>query len=116
MPDETITVDPAELRAHAGTLDEIAVAVDQARAAGATVVLGREAYGKLCFQVSLLMGPIQQIGVDALHEAVTALQSTADRLRTVGENYVSSDEHVAADIGEVISGASIRTTGSRPAG
>lgn len=95
MPEENLDVVPAELRTHAGSVDGVASAVDEARAAGTTVKLGRDAYGKLCQLIPALLDPIQQMGIDALAEAVTALQSTADRLRTAAGDYTGTDDAAA---------------------
>jgi hypothetical protein len=84
------------LRAHAGSVNRIADAVETARAAGAQVKLGREAYGKLpsCQMIAMLLDPIQQYGVDALAAAVDALQSSADALRSAATGYDTTDSSV----------------------
>lgn len=82
----------SDLRLDDRVLTWSADSVDQARAAGATAKLGRDAYGKLCPLVPTLIDPVQQLGIDALQEAVTTLQDTADRLRTAAGEYTGSDQ------------------------
>jgi uncharacterized protein YukE len=81
------------LRAHAGSVDTVADQVATAKAAGAQVKLGHDAYGKLpiCQMIAALLDPIQGYGVDALAAAVDALQSSADALREAATGYDTTD-------------------------
>lgn len=84
------------LRTHAGSVDIVADQVATARAAGAQVKLGHDAYGKLptCQMIAALLDPIQGYGVDALAAAVDALQSSADALRATASGYDTTDAAV----------------------
>jgi hypothetical protein len=84
------------LRTHAGSIDTVADEVATAKAAGAQVKLGHDAYGKLptCQMIAALLDPIQGYGVDALGAAVDVLQSSADALRRAASGYDSTDASV----------------------
>ncbi len=99
MTGEHVEVTASALIGHAAAVDRVADAVDQRRAAGAHVQLGREAYGQLCQMVPMLLDPIQQIGVDALAGAVDALRESADTLRTAAREYDRADGAAAQRFG-----------------
>ncbi|MEU8211593.1 type VII secretion target [Micromonospora sp. NPDC049044] len=88
-------VDPQTLRAHANAVDETADAVDECRRAASSVVLGRDAYGRLCQLIPSLLHPIHEATVDSFGETVRSLQEAADGLRTVSDRYERGDEHAA---------------------
>jgi uncharacterized protein YukE len=84
------------LRTHAGSVDDVADRVATAKAAGAQVKMGHDAYGKLptCQMIAALLDPIQGYGVDALGGAVEALRSSADALRAAASGYDTTDAAV----------------------
>jgi hypothetical protein len=84
------------LRTHAGSVDTVADQVATAKAAGAQVRMGHDAYGKLptCQMIAALLDPIQGYGVDALGAAVDALQGSAGALRAAASGYDGTDTGV----------------------
>jgi hypothetical protein len=82
---------------HAATVDEVAAQVAQGRAAAATVVLGRDAYGMLCQLIPILLDAVHESTVNALQEAADAMQSSADDLRATARDYTGSDQRTADD-------------------
>jgi uncharacterized protein YukE len=93
-------VTSAALTAHAGSVDGVADQVDQGRAAGAQVTLGRDACGQLCQFVPALIDPLQQAGVEAFAAAVDALRESADALRSAAGAYGPVDEMAAQNFGD----------------
>lgn len=83
------------VRRHAASVDGVARDVDLARAATASVQLGREAYGKLCQFLPTLLEPVAGAAVDALTESVASLQETATNLRTTADRAQSTDRTAA---------------------
>jgi uncharacterized protein YukE len=96
MSGDGFNVVAGALRAHASSVDAVADQVATAKAAGAQVKMGHDAYGKLptCQMIAALLDPIQGYGVDALGAAVDALQSSADALRTAASGYDTTDASV----------------------
>jgi hypothetical protein len=85
-------VHPAALERHAGLVDDVAGIVEQARDAGASVLVGSGAYGVLCTFLPLLLEPAQRQTVDTLAEAATALRTTANAVRTAAGSYARLDD------------------------
>lgn len=81
------------LRAHARSVETVADRIETARAAGASVRLGRGAYGTLpvCQLIAALLDPVQQGGVDALAAAVDALHGAAGAVRAAAIHYDTAD-------------------------
>ena len=92
MADDDVALVRGEIEKHAGSVDAVAAAVEQAKAAGAQVKLGRGAYGQLCQLIPTLIDPIQQLGIDALTEAGSTLTTTAGSLRTAAGQYSGTDD------------------------
>lgn len=82
---------------HAATVDEVAAQVAEGRGAASAVSLGRDAYGKLCSLIPVLLDPIQTSVIDALGEATDTLQSAADDLRATARDYTGADLRTADD-------------------
>ena len=99
MAGDGFDVTASALSGHAGSVDQVSDAIDQARSAGAQVELGREAYGQLCQFVPTLIDPLQQAGVAALAAAVDALRESADALRTAAGSYGRVDDVAAQNFG-----------------
>ena len=99
MPAEPppLGVRPADVVHHAGSVEDVAGRVDEARSAAATVHLGRDAYGVLCQLLPTMLDPVQRATVDALRDQVDALQRAADDLRTTARGYSSADGDSAAE-------------------
>jgi hypothetical protein len=90
---------PAELRfpgraveRHAGSVDQVAEAMETARSAVRDVTMDHDAYGMLCQFVPGVLSPVFEAGVDALHGSVDALHETAARLRSTAASMTATDE------------------------
>jgi hypothetical protein len=93
---DALEVRPQALLAHAvhveSTGDRVAAAAD----AGATVVAGSDAYGKLCAMVPVLLGALQNVLVDGVAAAAESLGDTGSRLRETARSYEETDDRQAA--------------------
>jgi uncharacterized protein YukE len=83
---------PDALTKHAGSVEKVADAIDQAGAAGEHVRLGYGAYGVLMIQVPMLLDPVQEQVVQAARDSAFALRSAADLLKDLAIRYQSSDQ------------------------
>ena len=83
---------PEELRAHASRLDGIRDRLSTALDAARTVSLPTGAYGVICQFFPPMVDPVEQMGMDAIAEAVTAMQSTADEVRETARTYEMVDD------------------------
>ncbi|WP_169734206.1 type VII secretion target [Hamadaea tsunoensis] len=81
----------AIVRQHAGTVDQVADAVELARSAVHEVSMDTQAYGQLCQFLPAILSPVFGLAVDALHESVGSLQETATKLRTAASTTQSTD-------------------------
>ncbi|MFC4003902.1 type VII secretion target [Prauserella oleivorans] len=82
----------ADLDAHAGQLDGCTDQLRQAVDAARQVSMPTDAYGILCQPFRMLLDPVEQFGIDALSEAVTAMQATADKVRKAADSYRTTEE------------------------
>ncbi|MCP2323599.1 uncharacterized protein YukE [Hamadaea flava] len=87
-----VSVVPAELVQHAGRLDNASDEIATGKAAGDTVRLGTDAYGRLCVMVPVLVDGLQRMLVDALAAGSDSLHDTAERLRAAAAGYRQADE------------------------
>lgn len=87
-----VSVIPAELVQHAGRLDTASDEVATGKAAGDTVHLGTDAYGRLCVMVPILVDGLQRMLVAALAAGSDSLRDTAERLRAAAAGYQQTDE------------------------
>lgn len=84
----------ADLDAHATQLDGLVDQLQQAVDAAREVSMPTDAYGILCQPFRMLLDPVEQGGIDALTESVSAMQATADKVRKAAEAYrTTEDEH-----------------------
>lgn len=97
-PGDGITVTPAELDAHAGRVDAAAVAVGQARQAGAATAPGPDAYGRLCVIVPALLGQLQGMIIDGIAAAEDSLRDSAGRVQQAAAGYREADERAASGV------------------
>lgn len=82
----------AELRAHASRLDGIRDQLNTALAAARTVSLPTGAYGVICQFFPPMVDPVEQMGMDAIGEAVTAMEETATEIRGTADTYDAVDD------------------------
>lgn len=83
---------PEELRAHASRLDGIRDRLSQALDAARTVSLPTGAYGVICQFFPPMVDPIEQMGMDGIGEAVTAMEATATEIRETAKAYDAVDD------------------------
>jgi hypothetical protein len=81
-----------ELRAHASRLDGIRDRLNQALDAARTVSLPTGAYGQICQFFPPMVDPIEQMGMDAIGEAVTTMEATATEVRETAKDYDAVDD------------------------
>lgn len=86
----------SELDSHASHLDEVADKLRTARDAAVSVSLPTEAYGLICQFFPPLLSPIEKTGLDALTEAVEALEGNARDIRDSARNYRDQEDSAAA--------------------
>ena len=96
MPGDGIQVRPADLRAHAATIDTVADHVETAKQAGEAVRLDAGAYGQLCTIVPVLLNGLQALLIDGIDTAAHSVHDTAGRLRATADAYQAADERAAA--------------------
>jgi hypothetical protein len=101
VPDPYPQSPPAEIRRHAGSVDEIADAVRTARGAVREVTMDTQAYGQLCQFLPALLSPVFGLALDALHESIGSLQDTADKLRMASSNTETTDTARATAIAQI---------------
>ncbi|MGC4892914.1 type VII secretion target [Micromonospora sp. DT31] len=94
-PGDGLRVDPDDLTAHAAHLDRCADSIDTARQAGQHVRLSADAYGQLCAVMPVLLDGLQQILVDGVGAAATAVRDTAGTVRLSAERYRAADARAA---------------------
>jgi hypothetical protein len=92
---EVVRVPVAHVRAHAGSVDEVAAGLATARDAGARVQLGGSAYGHLCAFLPAAMTTLADRAVDALGVGRSALTETGEALRGVAARVASVDDAAA---------------------
>ncbi|ANZ34730.1 hypothetical protein BBK82_00185 [Lentzea guizhouensis] len=83
---------PEELRAHAARLDGIRDRLSTALDAARTVSLPTDAYGQICQFFPPMVDPVEQMGMDAIGAAVTAVEETATGVRETAKAYDAVDE------------------------
>lgn len=82
----------ADLDAHASQLDGCTDQLQQAVDAARRVSMPTDAYGILCQPFRMLLDPVEQYGIDALTEAVTAMRATAEKVRKASETYRGTEQ------------------------
>ena len=92
VPDDFLQFPPAEIRRHAGSVDEIADAVQTARGAVREVTMDTQAYGQLCQFLPAILSPIFSLAAGALNDAEGSLRETADKLRSTVTETTGTDE------------------------
>ncbi|MEV8441829.1 type VII secretion target [Actinosynnema sp. NPDC051121] len=83
---------PEELRAHASRLDGIRDRLSTALDAARTVSLPTGAYGVICQFFPPMVDPVERMGMDAISEAATAVEATANDVRETAKTYDAVDD------------------------
>jgi hypothetical protein len=81
----------AIVQKHAGTVDNVAGAMEMAKGAVHEVTMDTQAYGQLCQFLPALLSPVFMLATDALTESISSLQETAQNLRTAATNTHTTD-------------------------
>ncbi|MFC5290709.1 type VII secretion target [Actinokineospora guangxiensis] len=95
MPDG-FTVDPREVRDHAGATEGFAGRADVATQAGAHLTSLNDAYGLLCQSFGEMLVEPQQRGTDALRGSADGLHQLSQQLTASAEAYEQVEEKIAA--------------------
>lgn len=86
------------VRGHASTVDGVADAMSQARAAAGGVGMDSMAYGKICSFLPGLLEPVFETAVSAMNRSVDALHETASQLRTTADSTYATDQSGASRV------------------
>ncbi|HKS45005.1 MAG TPA: type VII secretion target [Amycolatopsis sp.] len=88
----------SDLEAHASQLDGLTDQLNQAVDAARQVSMPTDAYGILCQPFRVLLDPVEQYGINALQDAVTAMESVADKVRKTAQAYQDNDSGVGTTL------------------
>lgn len=91
MSGDIVQFPAAAVRRHAGSVQAVAGAVEQARSAVREVAMDTGAYGKLCQFLPAILEPACTLAVQALSESADALHETALGLRAVADGVEATD-------------------------
>jgi Excreted virulence factor EspC, type VII ESX diderm len=91
MSDDGYQVEPEELVAHAGSLDDAAETVHNARSAANAVQLDNGAYGWLLCWLPKVISYLQDSVITGLTEGERAVRDTADDVRVAAKKYDQAD-------------------------
>ncbi|XVV04919.1 type VII secretion target [Actinosynnema sp. CA-248983] len=88
-----LEVVPGEVREHVGQVQGQRDVLGQALDAARQVSMSADAYGVLCQPFTLMLDPLEKLGVEALSQAAEALDAMAESLKATAEVYeqVESD-------------------------
>jgi hypothetical protein len=98
MAGELVQFPSRQVERHAGSVDQVADAVQTARSAVHDVSMDTGAYGILCQFLPGILSPVFGLGLDALNSSVDALHETAAELRTTVASMSGTDEAGAGRI------------------
>jgi hypothetical protein len=91
----------SELQTHAsrvdGLADRLGTAVDAAR----QVTMNDSAYGVICQPFAMLLQPFEQMGVNALNQAVTTVRESAGKVRDTARVYDTTEGTEATRFGGI---------------
>lgn len=90
-----------DLTAHSqqlsGIMDSLAQAVDAAR----QVSMPTDAYGILCQPFRMMLDPVEKYGIDALKDAVDAMETASGQVKATATQYETMDQGHAAALREI---------------
>lgn len=89
------TVDSAEVRAHAGVIEQYGAQADVAAEAGAHLATLNDAYGLFCQSFGQMTVEPQQRGADALAKSAQNLHDLSQQVTEVAEAYADVEEKIA---------------------
>ncbi|MEU4666928.1 type VII secretion target [Amycolatopsis sp. NPDC023774] len=77
----------SDLKAHARQLDGIGDGLRQAVDAANRVSMPTDAYGILCQPFRAMLDPVEEFGINALQNTVTAMDAQAQKVRNAAQAY-----------------------------
>jgi hypothetical protein len=81
-----------ELRTHAGKVDGFADRLRTAADAANQVTMNNEAFGVICQPFAMLLQPFEEMGANAVSQAVETVTDTAGKLRDTGGSYDTTEQ------------------------
>jgi len=81
-----------ELRTHAGKVDGFVDRLRTAADAANQVTMNNDAFGVLCQPFAMLLQPFEEMGSNAVSQAVQTVTDTAGKLRDTAGSYDTSDK------------------------
>lgn len=78
-------------------MDALSEAVEAAR----TVSMPTDAYGILCQPFRMMLDPVEQKGLDALNDAVSATERASNEMNSTARSYQDSEETSSARFEEL---------------
>lgn len=85
--------------AHAHNLDRIGKTVRQGIAAAGEIRLGAKAYGRLGVALPAMLEPLHDLADRVLRESLTAMEESADAVRTTAHRYRDTDDRATDRFG-----------------
>jgi hypothetical protein len=92
MAGELVQFPVQQVERHAGSVEQVAGAMETARSAVRDVTMDSGAYGILCQFLPGILTPVFERGADALYSSVDALHETAASLRRTATGMFGTDE------------------------
>ncbi len=86
------------VRRHAGSVRQVASAVQTAHGAANQVYLDVGAFGQLCAFVPGLFDPVLRSAVEAIADSATALEDLSGKLRSAADYAQATDQAAAQDV------------------
>jgi hypothetical protein len=89
-----------DLTAHSQQLSGVMDALQQAMDAARQVSMPTDAYGILCQPFRMMLDPVEKYGMDALKDAVEAMDAAANEIKSTAQTYQGVDQGHAATFKE----------------
>lgn len=80
----------SDLEAHARRLDGLSADLQQAVDAANQVSMPTDAYGILCQPFRAMLDPVEEFGLTALKNTVTAMDAQAQKVRNAAQTYLDT--------------------------
>jgi hypothetical protein len=91
----------SELQTHATRVDALADRLRTAADAANQVTMNDSAYGVICQPFAMLLQPFEEMGVNALNQAVTTVQESAGSVRDTARTYDTTEGTEATRFGRI---------------
>jgi uncharacterized protein YukE len=89
-----------DLTAHSQQLSGVMDALQQAMDAARQVSMPTDAYGILCQPFRMMLDPVEKYGMDALKDAVEAMDAASNEIKSTAQTYQGVDQGHAATFKE----------------